>query len=122
PRSCPQLRPAKPPPPTAAAPISVSSSPPPLLSSAPSSSHPCLQHVFVWSLCIHHVDALQLDAMAGLGHLEMMNIRTGEVAGHVVAELHHMEARADDEIAAFCVYLLDHDVADDMIGAPRRLL
>ena len=60
--------------------------------------------------------------MAVLRLLEVMDVRAGEMAGRVVAELHHMEARADDEIAASCVLLLDGHVADDVIGAPRRLL
>src|SRR5882672_8325900 len=85
-------------------------------------SNPSLQHVFVRPLRVHHVDALELDAMAVLRLLEVMDVRAGEMAGRVVAEFHHMEARVDDEIAASRVLLLDGYVADDMISAPRRLL
>src|SRR5262245_52329878 len=85
-------------------------------------SHPRLKHVVVRSLRVHHVDALELDAMARLGLLQVMNIRAGEMAGRVVAELHHVEARAHDQIAASRILFLDGDVADDVIGAPRRLL
>src|SRR5262245_17216422 len=85
-------------------------------------SHPRLQHVFVWPLCVHHVDALELDAMASLRLFQVMNVRPREMSGRVVAELHHMEARADDKIAASGILLFNGHIADDMIGAPRRLL
>src|SRR5882757_10616246 len=60
--------------------------------------------------------------MAMLCLLEVMDVRAGEMAGRVVAEFHHMEARADDEISASRVLRLVGYVADDMISAPRRLL
>src|SRR5215468_538662 len=80
-----------------------------------SASHPRLKHVFVRALRIHHVDALELDAMARLGLLQVMNIRAGEMAGRVVAELHHVEARAHHEVAGPRIFPFDGHVADDVI-------
>src|SRR5262249_61851499 len=72
--------------------------------------HPHLQHVVVRRLRVRHVDALQLDAVAVLGLLQVVDIGAGEVAHVVAPELHHVEARARDDVAVRR-FLLDHHVA-----------
>src|SRR6266480_4207692 len=58
--------------------------------SSPSCSNPDLQDVVVRCLGVGHVDALQLDAIAVRGLLQMMPVRACEVAHVVAAQLHHV--------------------------------
>ena len=68
-------------------------------------------------LRVGHVDALQLDAVAVLGLLELVAIRAREVPHVIAPELHHVEAAFHHHIP-LGRHLVHHHVGDHVIGFP----
>src|SRR3989441_1182518 len=84
-------------------------------------SDPDLQHVVVRCLGVRHVDALQLDAEAVLGLLQVVGVGAGEVAYVVAPQLHHVKARAHLDFTLGGGFLNDN-IGDDVICPPQRPL